>query len=125
MDNEWVKIAAPVLNCKVGNVPFRYLGLPVGENPERLSIWVIVVEKVRDRLSGWRSKSISFGGRIVHLKSVFTALPIYYLSFFKALAGIISQLETLFKQFLWGGEKGKRFIGSLGKTYVVSECWVG
>jgi hypothetical protein len=43
------------------------------------------------------------GGRLVLLKSVLTALPIYFLSFFKAPSGIISQIESLFKNFLWGG----------------------
>jgi hypothetical protein len=43
------------------------------------------------------------GGRIVLLKSVLSALPIYFLSFFKVPPGIISSIESLFKNFLWGG----------------------
>lgn len=81
---DWLQSVAAVLNCKVGRVPFLYLRLPIGENPRRLSTWAPVVEKVRKRLSSWRSKSLSFGGRIVLLKSVLTALSNYFLSFFKA-----------------------------------------
>ncbi|MCH90051.1 LINE-1 reverse transcriptase like, partial [Trifolium medium] len=32
----WVREAAKVLNCKVGVIPFIYLGLPIGANPRRL-----------------------------------------------------------------------------------------
>lgn len=63
-----------------------------------------MVEKVRSRLSGWKSKNLSFGGRIVLLQSVLSAILIYFLSFSKAPAGIVSQLEILFKKFLWGGD---------------------
>lgn len=126
VDNEWVIRAASVLNCKVGSASFRYLGLLVGANAKRLSTWGPVVDKVKESLFGWRSKSLSFGDRIVLLKAVFTALRIYYLSFFKAPEGIISQLEYLFKQFLWGGEKEtKWFNGLLGRIFVVSVNWVG
>ncbi|MCI57022.1 putative non-LTR retroelement reverse transcriptase, partial [Trifolium medium] len=49
------------------------------------------------------------GGRLVLLKSVLTALPIYFLSFFKAPSDIISLIESLFKKFLWGGgEEAKK-----------------
>jgi hypothetical protein len=50
------------------------------------------------------------GGRLVLLKSVLSALPIYFLSFFKAPSGIISQLESLFKKFLWGGSEEAKKI---------------
>jgi hypothetical protein len=39
-----------------------------------------------------------------------STVPINYLSFFKALPGIISILESLFKNFLWGGGEEARKI---------------
>jgi len=53
---------------------------------------------IRSRLSGWQSRFLSFGGRLVLLKSVLTSLPVYALSFFKAPSGIISSLESMFKK---------------------------
>lgn len=112
VDVGWLQNAAYVLNCKVGAVPFRYMGLPVGANPKKLSTWAPVVDTVKQRLSVWKCKNLSFGGRIVLIKSVLTALLIFYLSFFKAPTSIISQLEILFKQFLWDRDGDIReFIG--------------
>ena len=31
--------AASILNCKVGKIPFLYLGLSIGGDPRRLSFW--------------------------------------------------------------------------------------
>ncbi|XP_039682999.1 uncharacterized protein [Medicago truncatula] len=80
----WLSEAASVLGCKVGKIPFLYLGLPIRGNPRRLLFWEPIVNCIKSRLSGWHSRYLSFGGRLILLKSVLTALPVYALSFFKA-----------------------------------------
>lgn len=42
----WLAKAAHFLNCRIGNIPFLYLGLPMGAATRRLSIWQQVVDKV-------------------------------------------------------------------------------
>jgi hypothetical protein len=95
----WLNEVASVLNCKVGKVHFLYLGLHIGGNPQRLCFWDPIVNRIKSRLSGWTSRFLSFGGRLVLLKSVLTSLPVYALSFFKAPSGIISFIESLFNKF--------------------------
>jgi hypothetical protein len=97
--------AASVLNCKVGKVPFMYLGLSIGGDPRRLAFWEPVLNTIKSRLTGWHSRFLSYGGRLVLLKSVLSALPVYALSFFKAPSGIISSIESIFKKKFWGGSE--------------------
>ncbi|CAJ2674421.1 unnamed protein product [Trifolium pratense] len=73
----WLVEAASALCCKVGKIPFLYLGLPIGGDPRRLSFWEPVLDRLKNRLSGWRSRFLSIGGRLVLLKSVLTSLPEY------------------------------------------------
>ncbi|GAU32228.1 hypothetical protein TSUD_53550 [Trifolium subterraneum] len=68
-------------------IPFVYLGLPIGGDPRSLRFWEPVLTRLQNRLSGWKSRFLSFGGRLVLLKSVLTSLPVYALSFFKAPSG--------------------------------------
>lgn len=110
VEHQWLVDASYFLNCKLGKLPFVYLGLPVGADPRRLATWQPVVDKVRRRLTSWNSKFISLGGRVVLLKSILTALPTYFLSIFKAPKGVIHTVESLFKQFLWGGGECKNKI---------------
>ncbi|MCI43657.1 putative RNA-directed DNA polymerase, partial [Trifolium medium] len=76
--------AAPALCCKVGKIPFFYLGLSIRGDPRRLGFGEPVVARIKNRLSGWKGRFLSFGGRLVLLKSVLTSLPVYAFSFFKA-----------------------------------------
>ena len=94
----WLSEAASVLNCRTGSIPFMYLGLPIGGDSRKISFWKPVVDRIRTQLSVWNNKFLSFGGRLVLLKSVLSSLPVYFLSFFKAPTGIISSIESIFKK---------------------------
>jgi hypothetical protein len=50
--NGFMITACDFLNCKRGEIPFWYLGLPVGVNPKRASTWEPMVECLRKRLKG-------------------------------------------------------------------------
>jgi len=102
----WLLEAAMVLNCKVSTLPIMYLGLLVGGDSRRLNFWDPTVNHIKSRLSRWKSRYLSFGGRLVLLKSVLTSLPVYALSFFKAPSGIISSIESLLIRFLLFGWVG-------------------
>ncbi|GJW42685.1 RNA-directed DNA polymerase, eukaryota [Tanacetum coccineum] len=52
------------------NTPFRYLGVLVGNNSLRCSAWSDTIHKLRSRLSKWKVKTLSVGGRLTLLKSV-------------------------------------------------------
>jgi len=99
----WLHEAASVLHCKHGRLPFLYLGLPIGGDPRKLAFWYPLVDRIKRRLSDWKSRNLSMGGRLILLKSVMSSIPVYFLSFFKALSGIISILESLFNAFFLRG----------------------
>jgi len=99
----WLNEATLVLKCKVGNLPFVYLGLPIGGDARRLSFWDPLIHRIKTRLSGWKTKHLSFCGRLVLLKHVLSSMPVYALSFFKAPSGIASSIESILNCFFWGG----------------------
>ncbi|GAU20182.1 hypothetical protein TSUD_352460 [Trifolium subterraneum] len=60
--DSWLSEAASVLGCKMGKVPFVYLGLPVGGDPCCLSFWDPVVSSIRTRKMAWISwKNVCLG----------------------------------------------------------------
>ncbi|XP_071727388.1 uncharacterized protein [Rutidosis leptorrhynchoides] len=62
IDNTDLICLANHMGCKVGNFPFIYLGLPIGSRMKKLSDWRPVLDKFESRLSGWKRRSMSFGG---------------------------------------------------------------
>jgi len=96
--------------CYIVNIPFLYLGLPIGGDPRKLVFWYSLVDRIKRRLSDWNSRNLSLGGRLILLKSIMSSIPVYFLSFFKAPSGIISILESLCNAFFW---EDVRMLGKL------------
>ncbi|GKV12444.1 hypothetical protein SLEP1_g23583 [Rubroshorea leprosula] len=68
IDGDFLGVMALIMNCSVGCIPFKYLGVPIGANPNRISTWRPVIECMRRRLEIWGGWALSFGGRIALLK---------------------------------------------------------
>ncbi|XP_058757397.1 uncharacterized protein LOC131630651 [Vicia villosa] len=101
---DWfLEAASSFLSCKVGSIPFKYLGVRVGGNPRSISLWKDLIGVIRKRLAVWRGKNLSLAGRVVLINAVINAIPIYYLSFFKAPSKVINEIRAIQSNFLWSG----------------------
>jgi hypothetical protein len=86
----------------MGWIHFLYLSLSIGGDPRRLTFWNPMVNKICSRLLDWKSRLLSYGGRLVLLKYILTSLLVYALSFFRASSSIISSIEFLLIIFFFG-----------------------
>jgi len=101
-----------VLHCSIMNISFLYLGLPIGRNSTKVSFCDPMLTKVKKRLSMWKGKNLSFGSRVCLISSVLNAIPLYYLSFFKAPSSIYAKKITkLQRKFLWDWDiEGRKIV---------------
>ncbi|GAU21871.1 hypothetical protein TSUD_33680 [Trifolium subterraneum] len=107
VSSTFLTMASTFLNCRLGSIPFKYLGLPIGANPKSGSTWDPHLDHIRNRLSSWRNKYISLGDRVVMLNAVLNSIPIFfYLSLLKMPVSVWKQLVRIQREFLWGGPKG-------------------
>nr|GEZ32708.1 RNA-directed DNA polymerase, eukaryota [Tanacetum cinerariifolium] len=70
-------------------------GVMVGDNMSRLKAWDDIILKIKSRLSKWKVKTLSIGGRLTLLKSVLGASPIYAMSIFTVPRGVLKALESI------------------------------
>ena len=73
---------ATILRCRVGSLPMKYLGMPLGTPYKIASMWNPILERMEKKLSGWKRLYLSKGGRLTLVKSTLSNLPMYYLSLF-------------------------------------------
>jgi hypothetical protein len=108
VDDDFMELASNFLNCMRGGIPFKYLGVPVGASPRRLSTWAPMVEKIRSKLNAWGNRHISFGGRLVLINSVMNSIPIFYMSLMKMPVQVRKKVVRIQRDFLWGGVSGNK-----------------
>jgi len=110
------------------NIPFIYLGLPIGGTSSKASFWDPVITKVMKRLSIWKGKNLSFADRVCLIRSVLNVIPLYYLSFFKAPSSICKKIIKLDCKFLWGWDSEWRKIARIKWDNICKpkvEGWLG
>lgn len=99
---------ATELGCQVGNLPFKYLGRPLGGRLLCCANWNLAVDVFWLKLSIWKARHLSIGGRLTLIKSVLCYVPIYPLSVRLPPVRIKNLLDGIMSRFLLGGAKDDR-----------------
>ena len=93
---------AHIIGCGVSKLPFKYLGVPVGSNMSRCVNWNAVTQIFASKLSSWKAKLLSVGGRLSLIKAVLGNLPTYFMSIYLMPVSIRSKLESMRSKFFRG-----------------------
>ena len=113
IDDNRASHLANTFGCKVGSMPFTYLGLPLGTTkPSLLEFTPPLLSRIERRLSGMISKFLAYNGRFTLVNSDFSALPTLVNSDFSALptfymcslkipCQVIKQIDVFKKHCLW------------------------
>ncbi|GKE80067.1 hypothetical protein Tco_1550067, partial [Tanacetum coccineum] len=112
--------AASLIGCSTLSTPFNYLGVKVGAPSSRSSSWEEVLSKISYRLSKWKLKSLSIGGRFTLLKSVLSSMPLYHMSIYKVPMGVLNKMESLRRNFFNGVDNKERKISMIGWKKVLA-----
>ncbi|XP_022851612.1 uncharacterized protein LOC111373332 [Olea europaea var. sylvestris] len=76
--------------------PFTYLGVPLFKGTKRSFLYDDLIQKIRNRISGWASRLLLPGGRITLLRSVLSSIPLHLLQIMQP------PKRSLWAQFLLG-----------------------
>nr|GEZ97595.1 putative RNA-directed DNA polymerase, eukaryota, reverse transcriptase zinc-binding domain protein [Tanacetum cinerariifolium] len=114
------------IGCATMTLPFKYLGVTVGDHMSRHSAWFNVVQKINSRLSKWKAKTLSVGGRLTLIKVVLGAIPLYHMSLYKMPKGIRHELEMTRNKFFLGADPGEKKISWVAwEKVLASKCKCG
>ena len=85
----------------------KYLGLPSIIGKSKVEIFVEIKERVEKKLSWWKEKMLSVGGREILIKAVAQAIPTYTMSCFQIPKSLCDEKVLV-------GSKGSRIKNCLG-----------
>ncbi|XP_050222916.1 uncharacterized protein LOC126673008 [Mercurialis annua] len=92
-----------VLDIKKGNLPFEYLGVPLFIGMPK-KIWLKpIADRICNKFSKWKGKSLSMAGRLLLIKSVVTSSLLHSFAVYRWPHSLISYIQKCMRNFLWSG----------------------
>lgn len=88
----------------------KYLGIPIIHKKVCLNTFNYVIEKVKQRLSSWKAKTLSFASRVTLAKSVIQAMPTYVMQASVLPRGTCDDIDKICRSFIWGDEEDHRAV---------------
>lgn len=110
LDNNNINMIKDIFDFNQLDFSMHYLGCPIYRGRKKIVHFNKMVAKVASRLHGWLSKILSFGGKVILIKSILHALPLHLLSVLYPSKIVLSQIEKIISNFFWGkGESKNKF----------------
>eukprot|EP00253_Pinus_taeda_P033970 PITA_33970 len=97
-----------LLGFRIGNLPSRYLGAPLTLKHWQKTHRQKVIANMEKKCKHWTHRALNFASRLVLTKTVLQAIPQYLLSMLPAPKGILQQMRTIQRSFLWNGNGDKK-----------------
>jgi hypothetical protein len=98
---------ADLFGCGKGQFPISYLGIPINYRRLTIAEWKLVEQRLQKRLSSWKGKVLSLGGRLVLINSIINNMVMYMISFFHIPKGVLHKLDYYRSRSFWQGDSEK------------------
>lgn len=98
------------LPIKISNNIQKYLGMPTHLGMSKEQDFQFLMDRVWNKLKGWKEKSLSFEGRGILIRAVAQAISTYIMSCFLLPKGLCDKIEKAVCAFWWGSTDNKRKI---------------
>eukprot|EP00253_Pinus_taeda_P012435 PITA_12435 len=93
-------------NCQAQWETIKHLGLPIINGCNKRALWSEVISKIKTKITSWGGYWLTSRGKVILIKSVLSALPIYQAAFLLAPKQVTDHISKLIRDFLWQGGKG-------------------
>jgi hypothetical protein len=70
--------------------------------------WQTIENRIEKKLSGWKGKLLSVGGRLVLINSVLSSLPMFMMSFFELPKRVLEKINYLRSRSYWQNDQHNR-----------------
>lgn len=99
---------AQVFGCQIVQMPFTYLGLPLGTTRPSVIEFMPILNRMERHLMGI-SRMLTYAGRLILVNSIYSSMPTFYMCTLKLPIEILDQIERYSKYCLWnGGDLSKK-----------------
>ena len=95
---------AEAVQLLVGDLPFKYLGIPLTSRKLSFVQCKPLIEKITERAQSWMAHLLSYVGRLQLIRAILSSMQNYWAHIFPLSKKVIKAVERICCRFLWTGE---------------------
>lgn len=95
-----------ILGCQIAPFPIKYLGLPLSSHKLPKAAIQGTVGRIASRMPACHGALMAKSGRLVWIKSVLSAIPIYGMIADGQAPWARKEIDAICRRFLWSGKDG-------------------
>ena len=104
-----------ILTFEKGQLPIRYLGIPLITTKLKKQDCESLVNNICSRVNSWKSRFLSYAGRAQLIVSVLTGVQNYWSGMFILPKSVLKDVNRILSRFLW--------IGNIDKSHGAKIAW--
>ncbi|XP_013745364.2 uncharacterized protein LOC106447969 [Brassica napus] len=86
----------------------KYLGLPEHFGRRKRDLFTSIVDRIKQKASGWSNRFLSTAGKMTMIKSVLSPVPSHAMTCFKLPVSLCKRIQSAVTRFWWDDKDGKR-----------------
>eukprot|EP00253_Pinus_taeda_P027841 PITA_27841 len=104
----------------------KYLGFWLKPTCQRIADWTWLISKLEKRLTCWSYRYISRAGRLILIKSVLEATPVFWMALAWIPRHTLARLQQICNRYLWAGSQDKQIFAWIGwQKIAILKKWGG
>lgn len=89
------------LGCNIGELPAKYLGMPLFMGILKVNFWDGVLNKIDNKLVGYKGKLLTYATMLLLTKNTLCSIPLYSACIFKMSMAVANDVDAKCRKFLW------------------------
>lgn len=95
-----------LLGMNRGELPFRYLGVPLATRKLPIRQCKPLLDRILARLQSWTVHILAYSGRLVLIKSIIEGMMAFWAQVFILPKKLIKEVDRACRVFMWVGKTG-------------------
>ncbi|KAL3529803.1 hypothetical protein ACH5RR_009125 [Cinchona calisaya] len=97
-----IRVISRITSFVHKTLPFTYLGCPLHKGRKKKQVFQPMVEKVKQKIVGWKLKMLFLGGKLILIKHVLSSISLYLLTVLTPPKRTLKEIKQCFANFFWG-----------------------
>jgi len=92
----------------------KYLGFPIRHRGSSNQDFNFVLERVKQKLAGWKANLLSFAGRTILAQASSSTIPAYIMQCIALPSKLLDNIDRVNRNFLWGSSESVKKMHWVG-----------